>query len=222
MSPMDNKNVQNQINEINSKLDLLIENSQKQSQKREEAEDLISDLSIIGKDFYDFSVKKLGDEKVELNDEVFTKIVLKFLRDINIFYEMLNSLENVFDLVKDLEPIANQIGKDFITKFAELEQKGYLKFISELGVLSDSIIKNFNPNIISVLSSKMQDISSISKNIIESSIIEDTSNFLEIYKQTSFEDSKPMGLLKMMRILNKPGMKKQIGFLMTVLEKNSK
>ncbi len=222
MRQMENQNMQNQIDEINRKLDLLLASSVKQAQKREETEDLISDLSIIGKDFYDFSVKKLEDEKVELNDEVLTKIILKFLRDMNIFYEMLNSLENVFDLVKDLEPIVNQIGKDAISKLADLEQKGYLNFINDLSTLSDAIIKNFDSKNIELLSEKMGQMSSMTKNFLESSIIDDASKFIEAYNHTNYEEAKPMGLMKAMRMLNKPEMKKNIGFLMTVLQNYSK
>jgi hypothetical protein len=215
-------NIQKQIEIINSKLDMLIQSSTAEANKREEREDFFADLSYIGKDFYDFSVKKLDEEKVELNDEVLTKIILKFLRDIDIFYEVLNSLENIFDLVKDLEPIVNQIGRDAIYKFSDFEQKGYFEFFREIGKLSDAVMKNFDKVNISLLTKKISVLSEISKKFLESSFLEDLLSIIVAYEEIDYSKIEPQGLFKLFRKVNgSEQIKKKIGFFIEIIEKFS-
>ena len=61
--------MQEQINAMNRKLDIVLEEIAIQKQKRQEVEDLVTDLSIIGKDMFKASVDELDHAGVELDTE---------------------------------------------------------------------------------------------------------------------------------------------------------
>ena len=57
---MTDNNIQEQINEINQKLDLILSETNNLRMLREETEDLVKDVSIIGKDIFNNSVTELN------------------------------------------------------------------------------------------------------------------------------------------------------------------
>ena len=141
---MDNKDVQTQINEINDKLDLILEYVNQQRLKSEVIEDLISDVSIIGKDVYDTTVKELEESSVEIDPEEVKIFLLKMLRNVNNFSMLLEFFESMNDLLKDVRPMANEIIIDMTKKFYELEMKGYFEFMKESGKVIDYFNKDNN------------------------------------------------------------------------------
>ena len=218
---MEKENLQEQINELNRKLDILLEESFKEKQRREQQEDLMKDLSLIGKDLYDTAVERLDNEGVDLNDEVIVRLLFKLLRDIEIIYELLSSLESAYDLVKDLSPIVNQVGRDLIHKLSDMEQKGYLKLIASLTKVSDSFVKYYKPEDAEVLAKRVETLVELSRLALTSTLLEDTKTMLEAYEEARQEKPKKMGLLRAMRELSKPEMKKSLGFLVSMLNKFS-
>ena len=64
---MSEKNIQEQINEINNKLDRVLEFVEHQYGKREEFDDLVADLSIVAKDAFSSTVTALDKAGVELD-----------------------------------------------------------------------------------------------------------------------------------------------------------
>ena len=56
MNAMEEKELQTQISELNQKVDLLLEYVNQQRLKTNQLEDLVADVSIVGKDMYDSAV----------------------------------------------------------------------------------------------------------------------------------------------------------------------
>ncbi len=140
---MSQDNTQNQINEINRKLDLVLEEINSQRLRRQEVDDLVSDLSIVGKDVFTTSVTALDKAGIELDYEALGALSIKLVRNIGTFNQMLETLESANDLLKDLTPIVNQVGLDSIALLAEYEQKGYLDFLKEFMNLTDKVVSHF-------------------------------------------------------------------------------
>lgn len=69
----------NQLQEINQKLDLVMEYMTEQKQKNEMFEDLLTDVSIIGKDVFQSSVTELDQQGIELDGEALKLLFFKSL-----------------------------------------------------------------------------------------------------------------------------------------------
>jgi uncharacterized protein YjgD (DUF1641 family) len=129
---MPENNIQEQITELNRKMDLLLESIEIQKRNREEFDDLVSDLSIVAKDAFHHTVIMLDKSQVELDHSGIPMLLVKFLQNIDTFYEMLEMLESAKDFMKDVSPILHQVGLDAVNKMNEFEQKGYFDIVKNL------------------------------------------------------------------------------------------
>jgi len=215
---MSEKNIQNQINELNSKVDLILEEVVAQRNARIERVDLIEDISLVGKDMFASSVTALDKAGIELDGEALTALLLKLVRNIGTFNQMMDTLESVNDLVKDAGPIINQMGLDAIQKFAEFEQKGYLDFMKELMSITDNIVKHFSVEDVRDLANNVVTILETVKSITQPDMLDAMNNALTVFKSMGTENIPEYSMMKAFRAMRSPEMKRSIGFMITFLK----
>ena len=82
---MNENSIQPQIDEINQKLDLVLHYVNQQRLKSEAIEDLITDVSIVGRDIFHDTVNELDNQNIELDiDEIMaTKNIAGISVDVN-------------------------------------------------------------------------------------------------------------------------------------------
>ena len=140
---MEEKNYQEQINEVNRKLDLILGFVELQQRKQEEIDDLIKDVNIVAKDAVRNTVVMLDNAGVELDSCGLSCLVIKLLQNIGTFHEMLEMMESARDFMKDVSPILHQVGLDAVNKMNELEQKGYFEYMRHMGRIADKWVQAF-------------------------------------------------------------------------------
>ena len=79
---MSDKLIQEQIRDINRKLDLIIDETSYQRQNREAVNDLVDDVAVIGKDVFKQMVTQLDDAGIELDSEALRCLLLRLIRNI--------------------------------------------------------------------------------------------------------------------------------------------
>ncbi|MDP1623536.1 MAG: hypothetical protein Q8M08_14485 [Bacteroidales bacterium] len=129
---MSENNIQEQISELNRKLDMILENIEQQRRNREKVDDLVADLSIVAKDAFHHTVVMLDKSQVDFDHSGIPMLLIKILQNIDTFYEMLEMLESARDFMKDISPILHQVGLDAVNKMNEFDQKGYFEIIRNL------------------------------------------------------------------------------------------
>ena len=214
--------VQNQINEINRKLDLVLFYVNEQRLKSEVVEDLVSDVSIIGKDAFDTAVEELDRQGIEIDVDQVKLLVFKVIRNIGNFSQLMDTFESVTDLMKDVGPIANEVMIDSVKKLYEFEKKGYFEFFKELFKVLDNIVTNYSVEDVRLLSDNIVTIMDTMKNLTQPDMLKAMNNALNIYKSLDMEDVKEYSLWKAFREMNTPEMKKSIGFMMTFMKNLTK
>lgn len=134
-------NIQEQINQMNQKLDLVLRYVNEQRLKSETVEDLVADVSIISKDAFSSIVDELDTQGIELNIDDIKLLVFKLIRNVNNFSQVMDMFESITDLLKDVGPIINEAGIDFTNKLHEFEQKGYFEFLKQIiGIVDNTVI----------------------------------------------------------------------------------
>lgn len=141
---INSNNIQAQINDINQKLDLVLHYVNEQRLKSEAMEDLVKDLSIIGKDAFTTAVEELDKQGIELNIDDLKTLAFKFIRNINNFSQLIDLFESMNDLAKDIGPIVTEAGIDLANKLHEFEQKGYFEFMRQMVQLFDHAVATYN------------------------------------------------------------------------------
>ncbi len=218
---MSDKIMQLQIDEVNQKLDRILEEVHAQKQGREMVEDLIDDVSIISKDVFKNTVIQLDKAGVELNSDQVAGMGIRLVRNIENLNQLLETLESMNDLAKDVVPIVHQMGLDAIHKMNELDEKGYIDFFQEIGRAGQNIIEHFSVEDVRELSESAVSILETIKSLTQPDMLSAINNAVTIFKNLDPKNIEEYSIWKLMRELNKPEMKRGIGFMVTFLKKMS-
>lgn len=192
---MNENNIQQQIDEMNGKLDLLLHHVSEQRAKSETVEDLISDLSIIGKDVYDSTVEELDNRQVEIDPAELTELGISFLRNIKNVISMMDTFESMVDLTKEVGPIANEVIIDISKKLGEFEEKGYFNFFR------DAVL--------------------VMEKIIQTDIMKSANNVVSVYSSLQNEEIPNYSMWQIVKEMKSPEMRKSMGFMITFMKELS-
>lgn len=216
-----NQDIQQQINEMNEKLDTVLHHVNQQRLKSEMVDDFLSDASIITKDAWDSTVKELDDQGVELNVDDIKHLTVKLMKNIGNFNQMIELFESFNDLAEDVGPITKEVGIDTIKKLHEFEQKGYFEFFKELTGVMDKIVENSSPEDIREFSNNIGTIMEIVRGLTQPEVLNSVNEAVKVYQDMDKENVEEYSLWKTFKTLNSKEMKKEIGFVMTFLKQLS-
>jgi uncharacterized protein YjgD (DUF1641 family) len=215
---MTEQKIQFQIDEINKKLDLILEEIFLQRQNREATKDLLEDLSIIGKDIFKNTVIELDKAGVELQGEAVAGMGIRLIRNIDNINDFLDTLESINDFLKDASPIAQQVGLDAIQKLHKLEQKGYIDFFRELMKVLDNIVVGFSKEDVKALADNVVTILNTVKSMTQPDMLEALNNGVKVYKSMDTKNIPEYSLWKAFREMQSPEMRRGLGFMITFLK----
>ncbi len=215
---MNNNNIQEQIDAMNRKLDLVLEEVMAQREARQNISDLSKDLNIIGKDIFGATVTELDNAGVEIDGEAVKVLALKVVRNISSLNELFDMLESMMDLFKDVSPIMHQMGLSGIKAMGELESKGYIDFFKESLKIIDNIITHFTVEDVRLLADNIVTILETVKNLTQPEMLDAINNGVVVYQSLDVNDIPPYSLWKAMRAMNSREMRKGLGFMITFLK----
>lgn len=219
---MTEKDMQQQINDINTKLDLLIGYVNDQRLKSEALNDFMADASIIGKDIFDGTVSTLEDQQITINPEGLKMLGIRFLKNVDNFHQVFGTFESLFDFLKDAAPIGNEVMVDAIKFMHQLEEKGYFEFMKSFANVIDNVITHFSKEDIESLADNVVTIMETVKAITQPDMMKTINNGIQVFKSLDVENVPSMSVWKLMRELRSPEMKKGMGFMVTFLKNVSK
>jgi len=216
---MSEQHIQAQIDAINQKLDMILEEVYAQRETRHSLLDLADDAYIIGKDVFKNTVIQLDKAGVEIDSEALAGVGMKLIRNVSNINEFLEILESVNDFLKDVSPIVRQVGLDAVSKMNELEQKGYIDFFRELSKSLENIVSHFKAEDVKALSDNIVFILETLKNLTQPEMLNAFNNALAIYKNLDTQNIEEYSVFKAMMEFRKPEMRKGIGFMITFLKR---
>jgi len=220
---MAEKEIQEQLNELHQKLDMVLEYVSVQNQKREELDDLVEDAGIVVKDVVRQTSLMLDKAQVELDHCGLTCLLIKVLQNINTFHEMFEMMESAKDFMKDVTPILHQVGLDAVHKMNELEQKGYFEYIRELGNFVDKWIQVFTKEDLVKLENNLENIAGIVRNLSDPALMKGLNNMTlalaEVKMDENLDNKSLFGLFKQ---LNTPEVRKSLSFTLRLVQAMNK
>lgn len=216
------KDVQVQINEMNQKLDTLLEYVNQQRLRSQQVDDLVADVSIIGKDVYDTVVQELDKSEVSIDTEKLKILVVKIVKNMDKFAGMMDLFENVSDLLKDATPLVIETIVDMTHKMGELEEKGYFEFVGQFGAILDNIVSHYSANDVKELADNVVTILDTVKSLTQPEMMNAANNAIQVFSNMETENIPEYSIFKAMWELRTPEMKKGLGFIITFLKNLSK
>jgi uncharacterized protein YjgD (DUF1641 family) len=214
-------NTTQQIAELNQKVDTILEYVNQQRLKSQALDDLVADVSIIGKDAYDSTVKALDEHEVVLDPDQLRELGIRVAQNIGNFNTLLDTMGSVMDLLKDAGPIANEVIIDATKKLHEFEQKGYFEFMREFGAIIDNIVTHYSINDVRMLADNVVTILDTVKNLTQPEVLNSIDTAVKVFSHMEIEDIPEYSIFRVLREINKPEMKKAWGFLFTFMKNMS-
>jgi uncharacterized protein YjgD (DUF1641 family) len=215
-------NTSKQIAELNQKVDTILEYVNQQRLKSQAMDDLISDASIIGKDVYDSTVKALDEHEVVLDPDELRELGVRVAQNVGNFNAILDTMGSVLDLLRDAGPIANEVIIDTTKKLNEFEEKGYFDFMREFGNIIDNIVTYYQVEDARMLADNIVVILDTIKNLTQPQMLRSMDNAVRVFSKIEMDDIPSYSIFGVMRELNKPEMKKALGFFVTFMKNLSK
>lgn len=216
---MNEQEIQLQINDINRKLDILLEEVSLQKQRRIEIEDLVQDVSVISKDIFETTVRELDKADVELSGECTMRLGLNLIKNIRTFNQVIMMMESAMDFMKDAGPIFHQMGLDAINKMAEFERKGYFEYITEIGNILDHLTTTYTAEDLRNLNRNMDKITSVVRNLTQPGVLEVLEKTSGVIASAKMEDKlDDKSLLKLYKEINSKEVRKSLFFTLRILK----
>ncbi len=216
------RNVQERIDALDKKMDLILEYMHQQKMKSGMVEDLVGDLSLVGKDAYETMVEELDKRKIQVDGAELTDLAISFIRNTGNIKAAMDTLEMAVDLGKEVGPIANEVIIDFTKKMNELEQKGYFAFFKEIGPILDNVVTGFTPHDLRELADSVVSILNTVKEMTQPEVLGTMQNAIKAFNSMETESVPSYSIWKLMREMNSPEMKKALGFAITFMKNVSR
>jgi len=205
---MNEVKTQSQFDEINSKLDVILEEIELQKKHRLEMEDLKDDLFRVGKDVYETAVTELE----EVHDHIKTGDILhlgkKLIRNVNNLSRAFDQLESTRDFLRDVSPLVRESIIDLMNKMDEFDRKGYFQFIKELQKAGDNVVTSFTPNDVKLLGDNIVTILDTIKNLTQPDMLQAINNAIAVYKNIDVKVDEKVSLFNLMKEINSPEVKR--------------
>jgi uncharacterized protein YjgD (DUF1641 family) len=209
---MSNQALEERIEALDQKMDLLLSYMNEQRLRNESIQDLVGDLSIVGKDIYDTAVTTLDNQSVELDPSTISSLLSKILRNIPNFNIMLDTFESAVDLTKDAGPIVNEVIIDLTKKLHELDQKGYFEFAVETFSVIDNIVEHFSKEDVRLLADNITTILETIKTLTQPEMMLAINNAVQVFNSLEQDEVPSFSMFRAMKEMRKPEMKKALGF----------
>lgn len=219
---MSDKLIQEQLREISTKLDRILEEASVQQQNREAINDLVDDVAVIGKDAFKQMVTQLDDAGIELDSEALRCLLLRLIRNIRSLGMVMETIESLTDLTKDLTPVIKQIGLDGVQKFHELEQKGYFELLNQLGKTFDQVLSRHSIEDLQKMSENLVPVFDTLISFADPKVLNKINAAAVALKEIDPEEIEEYSIWRIMRQLNKPEVRKSFGFIMAFIQNISK
>lgn len=218
---MDENKIQEQIDGINTKLDIILEEIDLQRKQRRELEDLKDDLMRVGKDLYSTTVSELEEVHDHLDTGDILYLGKKLLRNVKTLTKTFEQLESVKDFVDDFAPISRELTIDFMNKLDEFDRKGYFEFAKEFTKAIDNVVTSFTPEDMNALGANMVTIINTVKNLTQPEMLHTINNALNVYNNLDIQVEGKISTFGLLKELNSPETKKAMSFALQFLKKLS-
>ena len=216
---MAEKEIQEQLNELRQKMDLVLEYVSVQNQKREELDDLVEDAGIVVKDVVRHTSEMLDKAQVELDHCGLTCLMIKVLQNLNTFHEMFEMMESARDFMKDVTPILHQVGLDAVNKMNEFDSKGYFDYIRELGNFVDKWIQVFTKDDLIRLQGNLENIAGIVRNLSDPALMQGLNNMTKVLAEVKPDEKLDnKSLFGIFKQLNSPDVRKSLSYSLRLVQ----
>jgi uncharacterized protein YjgD (DUF1641 family) len=209
---MEEKTIQSQIDSLNTKLDVILEEIEHQRKHRQEMEDLKKDLMRVTTGIYQSAISELEEIHDHTTGEDIFFLGKKLLRNVNTLTQTFELIENAKGFLEDFAPVSRELVFDTMKKFDEFDRKGYFEFAKEIEKVADKVVTSFSIEDVKALGDNVVTILDTIKNLTQPDMLNAINNAVIVYKKLDINIEDDISYLKLFKELKSPEMKKGLAF----------
>lgn len=207
---------QNQIDDINRKLDLIIGKLGLDEAPARHEKDI---TPLTEKPAADLDIQDKIELKKFTASEDFTYLLKQLIKNADNLSYLLQQLDSGKTFLEDFSPVFKQIYLDSLDKLDELDRKGYFDFLRELRSIIDNIVISFTVEDVRNLSNNIVTILNTVKNLTQPDILNALNNAMGIFQNVDLKSAdENISSFKILRELNKPETKRGLNILINFLK----
>lgn len=209
--------LEERLEAIDRKLDVVLEEAAEVRRMRRELEELKEDLSRVGKDVFATAVAEFDEVAPHVNTGDFSALLKRLVRNTNNLNELFVQLESTREFLADATPLARQAFGDALETLDMLERKGWFDMARELGRAADNVVTHYTPEDARKLADNIVAMLETVKNLTQPEMLLSVNNAMQIYRKLDFAKMEEVSLWQAFRELNKPEMRRALGFMLSFL-----
>ncbi len=217
MNVLEPTDLTGRLEALDRKLDLVLAEVEEVRRIRREVEELKDDLTRVGKDLFRTAVTEMEEVAPFVDTGDFAALLKRLVRNVNNLNELLVQLEGARDFLRDATPLARQLLHDGMEKLDALDRRGYFSMGRELGRAVDNVVASFTIEDVRLLADNLVAILQTVKNLTQPEMLQAINNAVGVYRQIDFGTVEEYSLWRAFREVNKPEMRRALGFLVVFL-----
>jgi uncharacterized protein YjgD (DUF1641 family) len=211
------------ILELNQKIDALVEQmaylteeARQQKRRRQEWDELKSDLTPIAGDVFRLTVEQLDEVESYVQLEDVLRLLKRLMRNTRNLEQMLDQLESLAALWQDINPLTQDAFLALMSQLDGMERKGYFMFFRGGLNILDQVVTSFSEDDIRQLGENVVLILRTIKEMTQPDIMQMMQNTASVIREEDTNGN--VSMLSILRQLNDPAVKKGLSKTLTVLK----
>lgn len=212
-----------QTMELNQKIDalteqvaFLTEEARLQRRRRQEWDELKSDLTPIAGDLFRISVEQMDEVESYVQLEDVLRLAKRLMRNTRNLEQMLDQLESMTALYQDVGPLSQEAFRALMSSLDQMERKGYFMFLRGGMGIMDQVVSSFSEEDVRQLGENIVLILQTVKEMTQPDIMRMMQNTASVIRDEDTNGS--VSMLSILRQLNDPAVKKGLVKTLTVLK----
>jgi uncharacterized protein YjgD (DUF1641 family) len=214
---MDDANLSAQLAALDRKLDLIAGEMEALRRYRLELEDLKEDLTRVAKDVFQTAIEEMEEVAPFVHSGDFAHLARNLVRNTRNLTTLTTQVESAMDFTRDATPLGKELFNDLLSRLDELDRKGYFDFIRELFNVADQVVTTYSCEDVRLLADNVVAILETVKGLTQPEMLQSINNAMVVYRKLDFDSVEEISLWKALREINRPEMRRALGFLMTFL-----
>ncbi len=207
---------EDRIAELDRKLDFIVEEIAHLKRVRNSAEDLVADLTLVGKDAMGDAVEALGS--AALRPDEIVQMFKGVLIDARLLTDALRQLESAADFVQDAQPIVRDLFRRAIAGSQQLQEKGYFEAAAAGMRIGDALVQSHSLVDLKQVEASVPQLVGFLRELTRPEVLQALEAIIHGFGRVQATMNVDKSLLQLVRDMNSPDARRGIAILVEFLK----
>lgn len=207
---------EDRIAELDRKLDFIVEELTHLKRVRNSAEDMVADLTLVGRDAMGDAVKVLGSSALQPQEII--HLFKSALIDARLLSGTLQQLESAADFVQDAQPIVRDLFRQAVTACQSLQEKGYFEAASAGMRIGDALIQSHSQSDLKQVEASVPQFVGFLRELTRPEVLEALEAIIYGFGRVQATMNVNKSIFELVRDMNSPDARRGIAILVEFLK----